>query len=166
MLLVASNLWLFSSESVAEGYPDKTCDSISDSILNAIPTQGSTPMVAVEIVVTTDLAHIVGEIRTKSCVDILGIVRGRLEEIGFDSSEKGFDGKTYGVFISIGEQSSDIRDGMHTSLEAHSSDGEVEAEDLKDTGDQGLTFGYATNETPEYMLLSIALAHRLACCLT
>ncbi|BAU95947.1 S-adenosylmethionine synthetase [Corynebacterium suranareeae] len=152
---------LFTSESVTEGHPDKICDAISDTILDALLEKDPHSRVAVETVVTTGIVHVVGEVRTSAYVEIPQLVRNKLIEIGFNSSEVGFDGRTCGVSVSIGEQSQEIADGVDNSDEARTN-GDVEEDDRAGAGDQGLMFGYATNETEEFMPLPIALAHRLS----
>ncbi|WP_280262305.1 methionine adenosyltransferase [Nocardia wallacei] len=152
---------LFTSESVTEGHPDKICDAISDSVLDALLAQDPRSRVAVETLVTTGQVHVAGEVTTSAYADIPKIVREKVLEIGYDSSAKGFDGNSCGVNIAIGAQSPDIAQGVDTSHEARvgGSDDEIERQGA---GDQGLMFGYATRETPELMPLPIALAHRLS----
>ena len=156
-----SSLRLFTSESVTEGHPDKMCDQISDAILDALLTDDSSARVAVETLVTTGLVHVAGEVSTHGYVDIPGIVRKTITDIGYDSSDVWFDGRSCGVSISIGEQSPDIAGGVNTALEVreHAS---VDELDRQGAGDQGIMFGYAVRETPSLMPLPIWLAHRMS----
>jgi S-adenosylmethionine synthetase len=155
---------LFTSESVTEGHPDKICDQISDSILDALLEADPLSRVAVETMVTTGLVHVAGEVTTQAYVDIPSIVRQTILDIGYDSSTKGFDGNSCGVEISIGAQSPDIAQGVDVAYEARveGGQGEVDPLDGQGAGDQGLMFGYASDETPQLMPLPIWLAHRLA----
>ncbi len=155
---------LFTSESVTEGHPDKICDSISDSVLDALLGQDRSSRVAVETLVTTGQVHVAGEVTTaatEAIANIPKIVRDRILEIGYDSSEKGFDGASCGVNIAIGAQSPDIAQGVNTAHEARV-EGAADPLDAQGAGDQGLMFGYAIKDTPELMPLPIAMAHRLA----
>ena len=156
-----SSLRLFTSESVTEGHPDKICDQISDAILDAYLAVDPDARVAVETLVTTGLVHIAGEVRSTALIDVPAIVRAKIDAIGYTSSEIGFDGKTVGISVSIGAQSPDIAQGVDSALEARGG-GSVDVLDQQGAGDQGIMFGYASNETPQYMPLPAWLAHRLA----
>ncbi|GGL25036.1 methionine adenosyltransferase [Phycicoccus endophyticus] len=151
---------LFTSESVTEGHPDKICDQISDSILDALLAQDPHSRVAVETMVTTGLVHVAGEVTTEAYVEIPQVVRETVRAIGYDSSTKGFDGGSCGVEVSIGQQSPDIAQGVDTAFESRT--GAVDPRDKQGAGDQGLMFGYACDDTPELMPLPIHLAHRLS----
>jgi S-adenosylmethionine synthetase len=152
---------LFTSESVTEGHPDKIADQISDSILDALLAADRTSRVAVETLVTTGLVVVAGEVTTSAYVPIADIVRERVLTIGYDSSKKGFDGRSCGVQVCIGSQSPDIARGIDDAVEEREH-GSTDPLDRQGAGDQGLMFGYACDETPELMPLPIMLAHRLA----
>ncbi|WP_285137474.1 methionine adenosyltransferase [Microbacterium sp. lyk4-40-TSB-66] len=156
-----TDLRLFTSESVTEGHPDKICDQISDSILDAILTDDPTGRVAVETLVTTGLVHVAGEVSTRAYVEIPAIVRDVVNRIGYTSSDTGFDGESCGVSVSIGAQSSDIAAGVNKAFEQRER-GSVDPHDLQGAGDQGIMFGFATNETPQLMPMAIWTAHRIA----
>ena len=156
-----SKLRLFTSESVTEGHPDKICDQISDTILDAMLEQDPSSRVAVETMVTTGLVHVAGEVTTSGYVEIPKLVREKIREIGYTSSDIGFDGDSCGVSISIGQQSPDIAQGVDTGFEKREG-ASVDRFDSQGAGDQGIMFGYATDETPTLIPTAIHLAHRLS----
>jgi S-adenosylmethionine synthetase len=158
---MSSSLRLFTSESVTEGHPDKICDQISDSILDALLTEDPHARVAVETLVTTGLVHVAGEVTTSGYVDIPSIVRKRISDIGYNSSDVWFDGRSCGVSVSIGGQSPDIAQGVDNAIESRE-ESSADAGDLQGAGDQGIMFGYASTETPELMPMPIWIAHRMA----
>ncbi|MFC4857482.1 methionine adenosyltransferase [Actinophytocola glycyrrhizae] len=152
---------LFTSESVTEGHPDKICDAISDSVLDALLAEDPKSRVAVETLVTTGQVHVAGEVTTEAYADIPSLVRETILDIGYDSSAKGFDGNSCGVNVALGSQSPDIAQGVDTAYEKRVESDEDEIA-KQGAGDQGLMFGYACTDTPELMPLPIALAHRLS----
>jgi S-adenosylmethionine synthetase len=157
-----TSLRLFTSESVTEGHPDKICDQISDSILDALLEVDPASRVAVETLVTTGLVHVAGEVTSSGYVDIPTIVREKVSSIGYTSSHVGFDGASCGVSVSIGAQSPEIAAGVDNAWENRQGQTKTDPFDLQGAGDQGIMFGFATTETPQLMPLPIWLAHRLS----
>lgn len=157
---MARRKYLFTSESVTEGHPDKICDQISDAILDAILTEDPTARVACETAISTGLVLILGEISTKCYVEIPRIARDVIRDIGYDRAKYGFDADTCAVLTSIEEQSPDIALGVNSALEQRSGDEDLDSK--MGAGDQGIMFGYATDETPEFMPMPISLAHQMA----
>ena len=153
---------LFTSESVTEGHPDKICDQISDAVLDALYEQDPYSRVACETLTNTGFVVVMGEVTTKANIDIPKIVRDTVVEIGYDSSEKGFDGNTCAVMVALDKQSTDIAMGVDKALEAKNGEDDDAAIEAIGAGDQGMMFGYATNETEEYMPYSANLAQKLA----
>jgi len=152
---------LFTSESVTEGHPDKVADAISDAVLDELLRQDPRSRVAVETLVTTGLVVVAGEVTTEAYADVAQLARDRIIEIGYDSSEKSFDGRSCGVQVSLGVQSPDIAQGVNRAEEARA-EGSIDALDAQGAGDQGLMFGYACSDTPTMLPLPIDIAHRLA----